>query len=149
MMLHCPMFATNWSTNCSRDGTESKSWPSKQVKCSSTGRSTAIKRKQRKKPIGQLSSTALPLFSSNVFIIRLICSRTKYRIMASNPSRAVGKHPSQSKSSVILLPPLLPTAFFSLWVPFVCDTFTLNRAYSSTKNSIGLVREGKSSLNAE
>lgn len=109
MILHCPTFATSWSTSCSRG--EIKSWPAKQVKCSSTGRSTAIKRKPRKKPIGQqLSSTAHPPFSRIVSIILLNCSRTRHPTMASKPVRAVGnakagsKHPSQSKSSVFLHP---------------------------------------------
>ncbi len=140
-MLHCPMSATSWSTSFNRDGIESKNWPSKQVKCSSTGRSTAIKRKPRKKPIGQqLSSTAHPPFSRIVSIILLNCSRTRHPTMASKPVRAVGnakagsKHPSQSKSSVFLhplslsFPPFLFLCYTYLhWTP-ISDSFALPSA---------------------
>jgi len=115
--LRCPTSATSWSMSYSRGEIRSRSWPPKQVKCSSTGRSTAIKRKPRKKPIGQLPSTARPPFSRIVSIILLNCSRTRHPTMASKPGREVdnakagSKHPSQSKSSVLLHP--LPHPSFS------------------------------------
>lgn len=150
-MLHCPTSATSWSTSFNRDGIESKNWPSKQVKCSSTGRSTAIKRKQRKKPIVSLPSTAHPLFSSNVSIILLIYRRTKYLTMASNWSRAVGNakagstHPSQSKSSIIL--PCFSTALFFPWRS-VCDTLDthLNK---SCRERLVLASDAKSSSSTQ
>ncbi len=133
MTLRCPTFATSWSRSCCRG--EIKNWPAKQVKCSSTGSSKAIKRKPRKKPIGQqLSSTAHPPFSRIVSIILLNCSRTRQPTMASKPGRAVGnakagsKHPSQSKSSVFLHP-------LSLSLPpflFLCYTY-LHWAPTSTR----------------
>ena len=139
MTLHCPTFATSWSMSYSRGEIKSRSWPPKQVKCSSTGRSTAIKRKPRKKPSGQqLSSTAHPPFSRIVSIILFNNSRTRHPTMASSkPGRAVGnakagsKHPSQSKSSV-LLPSFSHPCFFqcythiyighpypTIWTPFL------------------------------
>ena len=105
--LPCPMCATSSSTSCSRGEIKNRSWQPRRTKCSSTGRSTATRRKRRKRPSGPLSSTAHPPIRRTIAIIPSIRKRTAVKPSSCRSvGRAGSRDPTSSKSSVgLALPP--------------------------------------------